>query len=124
MAWTVAFALLGALMFSIILAPVLSSFAFRKGAKEWKNPLMEFLRDHYRSGVTWAVHHHRIMLGGGVAALVLAVFLAFSGVIGSEFLPHLDEGALWVRGTLEQSVGPDESIRVANQARRVALLVS
>jgi len=119
MAWTVAFALLGALIFSIVLAPVLGSFAFRKGAKEWKNPMMEFLRDHYRHGVTWAVRHHRIVLSSGVCALILAVFLAFSGVIGSEFLPHLDEGALWVRGTLEQSVGPTESVRVANEARRL-----
>ena len=44
-------------------------------------------------------------------------YLAFSGAIGSEFLPHLDEGALWVRGTLAPSTGPDEGIRVANQAR-------
>jgi len=119
MAWTVAFALLGALIFSIILTPVLSSFAFRKGAKEWKNPMMEFLRGHYRDGVTWAVRHHGIMLTGGVVALVLALILATSGVIGSEFLPHLDEGALWVRGTLEQSVGAGESVRVANEARRL-----
>jgi len=117
MAWTVAFALLGALLFSIILAPVLSSFAFRQGATEWKNPMMEYLRKHYRNGVTWAVRHHRAVLTGGVSALILAIFLAFSGIIGSEFLPHLDEGALWVRGTLEQSVGPDESVRVANGAR-------
>jgi cobalt-zinc-cadmium resistance protein CzcA len=46
-------------------------------------------------------------------------FLAFSGTIGSEFLPHLDEGALWVRGTLAPSTGPDEGIRVMNQARIV-----
>src|SRR5208337_1786766 len=46
-------------------------------------------------------------------------YLAFSGIIGSEFLPHLDEGALWVRGTLAPSTGPDEGIRVANQARAV-----
>jgi heavy metal efflux system protein len=117
MAWTVAFALLGALLFSIILAPVLSSFAFRNGAREWQNPIMESLRVRYRNGVTWAIGHHRIVLSGGVAALLLAIFLAFSGVIGSEFLPHLDEGAMWVRGTLEQSVGPDESVRVANSAR-------
>ena len=117
MAWTVAFALLGALIFSMILAPVLGSFAFRKGAREWKNPMMEYLRNRYRRDVTWAVHHHRIVIAGGVTALILAVILAFSGIIGSEFLPHLDEGALWVRGTLEQSIGPDESVRIANQAR-------
>ncbi len=117
MAWTVAFALLGALIYSILLAPVLASMMLSKGAEEWKNPAMEYLRERYRSGVTWAIHHHRVVLGGGVAALILAVLLAFSGLIGSEFLPHLDEGSLWVRGTLEQSVGPDESIRVANGAR-------
>jgi cobalt-zinc-cadmium resistance protein CzcA len=117
MAWTVAFALLGALTFSMILAPVLASMLFAKGAKEWTNPVMEYLRERYRHAVTWAIHHHRIMLSGGLAALVVAVFLAFSGVIGSEFLPHLDEGSLWVRGTLEQSAGPDDSIAVANEAR-------
>jgi len=117
MAWTVAFALLGALTFSIIIAPVLASLFLGKGAKEWRNPVMEYLRARYRKGVTWAIHHPRIVLSGGVCAMILAIFLAFSGVIGSEFLPHLDEGALWVRGTLEQSVGPTESVRVANEAR-------
>ncbi len=52
-----------------------------------------------------------------MAGLCLAIFLVSSGVIGSEFLPHLDEGAIWVRGTLASSVGPSESIRIANQAR-------
>jgi len=117
MAWTVAFALLGALLFSMILAPVLSSFLFANGAKEWKNPAMEFLRNRYRHGVRWAIHHRRFTIGCGVLGLLVAIYLAFGGVIGSEFLPHLDEGALWVRGELNQSVGPSESIAVANQAR-------
>jgi len=117
MAWTVAFALLGALLFSIILAPVLCSLVFSKGAKEWRNPVMEFLRNRYRRGVRWTIHHHRLTLGAGLVALGLALYLAFSGVIGSEFLPHLDEGALWVRGELNQSVGPAESIALANQVR-------
>ena len=47
----------------------------------------------------------------------MAVFLMISGVIGSEFLPHLDEGAIWVRGTLAPSTGPTESTRLTNQAR-------
>jgi cobalt-zinc-cadmium resistance protein CzcA len=117
MAWTVAFALLGALLFSMILAPVLSSLLFSKGTREWKNPVMEFLRTRYRSAVTWAIHHHGLTIGMGIAGLVLALYLAFGGVIGSEFLPHLDEGALWVRGELDQSAGPSEGIRIANQAR-------
>ena len=106
MAWTVAFALLGALIFSMIVAPVLASFLFRKGAKEWTNPVMEFLIVRYRKAVTWAIHQRVITVGVGVVGLVLAIYLAFGGVIGSEFLPHLDEGALWVRGTLAQSAGP------------------
>ncbi len=117
MAWTVAFALLGALIFSMVVAPVLSSFLFRNGAKEWKNPVMEFLRAHYRKGATWAIHHQKFTIGAGVLGLILAIYLAFSGIIGSEFLPHLDEGSLWVRGTLEQSAGPADGIRVSNEAR-------
>ena len=117
MAWTVAFALLGALLFSMILAPVLSSLLFSKGTKEWKNPVMEFLRERYRRAVTWTIHHHGLTIGVGVTGLFLAIYLAFGGVIGSEFLPHLDEGALWVRGELVQSAGPSEGIRVANEAR-------
>ncbi|HTV13907.1 MAG TPA: CusA/CzcA family heavy metal efflux RND transporter [Acidobacteriaceae bacterium] len=117
MAWTVAFALLGALTFSMILAPVLSSVLFAKGAKEWRNPLMEWLRNRYRYAVKWTIEHQRFTIGVGVTAFMVAVYLAFSGVIGSEFLPHLDEGALWVRGTLDQSVGPDESVALANRAR-------
>jgi cobalt-zinc-cadmium resistance protein CzcA len=119
MAWTVAFALLGALIFSIVIAPVLASFAFAKGAKEWHNPAMNFVIRQYRTAVRWAIRHRVITVGVAVFGIGLAGFLGFSGIIGSEFLPHLDEGALWVRGTLAPSAGPDEGIRVANQARIV-----
>jgi cobalt-zinc-cadmium resistance protein CzcA len=117
MAWTVAFALLGALLFSMIIAPVLASLLFHKGANEWTNPALAYLTKHYRSAVTWAIHHRSLTVSTGVVSFVLAIYLAFSGVIGSEFLPHLDEGALWVRGTLAQSTGPTEGIRVSNEAR-------
>jgi heavy metal efflux system protein len=117
MAWTVAFALLGALIFSIVIAPVLASFLFYRGAKEWKNPAMEWLTARYRKSVTWAVAHRYVTVGLALAALCLASYLALGGLIGSEFLPHLDEGALWVRGTLAQSAGPSEGTRVANEAR-------
>ncbi|MGA2360060.1 MAG: CusA/CzcA family heavy metal efflux RND transporter [Terriglobales bacterium] len=119
MAWTVAFALLGALLFSILIAPVLASFAFAKGAQEWRNPVMQFLIERYRTAVRWAIRHRAVTVGVCVLLVVLGNYLAFSGIIGSEFLPHLDEGALWVRGTLAPSTGPDEGIRVANQARVV-----
>ena len=117
MAWTVSFALLGALVFAILLAPVLSLLGFSRGIKEWHNPVMEFLRNWYRPAVKWAIEHRWISVGAGAAAFLIAVFLMMSGVIGSEFLPHLDEGAIWVRGTLAPSTGPTESTRLANQAR-------
>src|SRR5579863_825386 len=117
MAWTVAFALLGALLFSIIIAPVLASFAFAKGAREWHNPIMDFIIDRYRVALRRAIRHRLITVGVVGVLLCFAAYLAFGGAIGSEFLPHLDEGALWVRGTLAPSTGPDEGIRVANQAR-------
>ena len=119
MAWTVVFALLGALFFSIVIAPVLASFAFAKGAREWHNPVMTFLTDRYRTALRWAIRRRIITVGVVVLGVALGNYLAFSGVIGSEFLPHLDEGALWVRGTLAPSTGPAEGIRVSNQARIV-----
>jgi heavy metal efflux system protein len=117
MAWTVAFALLGALIFSMLLAPVLSSFLFARGAKEWHNPVMVWLINHYRRAAAFAIEHRYLTVGGAGLILALSAYLAFSGAIGSEFLPHLDEGAIWVRGTLAPSTGPDESLAIANRAR-------
>src|SRR5208283_69489 len=119
MAWTVAFALLGALLFSMLVAPVLSSVLFRKGVSEWRNPVMEVLTWRYREAARWAIAHRVVTLSAAVAVMLLSVYLIMGGLIGSEFLPHLDEGSLWVRGTLAPSTGPDEGIRLANQARIV-----
>ncbi|MGA9104645.1 MAG: efflux RND transporter permease subunit [Bryobacteraceae bacterium] len=117
MAWTVAFALLGAIMFSLLIAPALSSLFFPKGTREWRNPVMEWLTGLYRRALRWAIRMRFLTVAGGVASLCLAIYLTVGGVIGSEFLPHLDEGALWVRGTLAPSTGPTEGIRLSNQAR-------
>jgi cobalt-zinc-cadmium resistance protein CzcA len=117
MAWTVAFALLGALLFSMLVAPVLASLFFPKGTREWHNPLLTWVTAGYRRTLGWAIRLRWLTVAGGVATLLLAAYLTFSGVIGSEFLPHLDEGSLWVRGTLAPSTGPTEGIRLANQVR-------
>jgi cobalt-zinc-cadmium resistance protein CzcA len=119
MAWTVAFALLGALIFSMAIAPALASILFRRGAKQWQNPVMTFLIHRYRVSAHWALRHRAITVGTAAAIFVVSMFLAFGGAIGSEFLPHLDEGAIWVRGTLAPSVGPTESARVADKARQI-----
>src|SRR5258707_486 len=119
MAWTVAFALLGALIFSMLIAPALASLFFRHSVKQWQNPVMAFLAASYRNNVRWAIRNRWLTAGGAMFALLVSAFLAFSRVIGSEFLPYLDEGPIWVRGTLESSVGPTESARVAKRARQV-----
>jgi cobalt-zinc-cadmium resistance protein CzcA len=119
MAWTVAFALLGALIFSILIAPVLASYLFRERTAEWANPLLSLLNRAYRRSLAWCIAHRWITAGSATFLLGATLLLAYSGAVGSEFLPHLDEGAIWARGTLPSSTGPDEGERVARQARLI-----
>jgi cobalt-zinc-cadmium resistance protein CzcA len=115
MAWTVAFALLGALLFSMIVGPVLACLVFPRGTTEWCNPIMEALTRAYARALEFAIDRRWLTLGAAVCAQ--AGTFVLSRAVGSEFLPHLDEGAIWVRGTLAPSTGPREGIRVANQVR-------
>jgi cobalt-zinc-cadmium resistance protein CzcA len=117
MAWTVCFALLGALIFAIVVAPVMASLLFRKGAKEWSNPIMLWLTEHYRVAVRAAIDHRRTTLAIALFLFAVAIYLTVGGPIGSEFLPHLDEGSIWVRGTMPPSEGPTASIDFTNKAR-------
>jgi cobalt-zinc-cadmium resistance protein CzcA len=117
MAWTVAFALIGALLFSMLVAPVLSSLLFSKGVREWHNPVMEFLKKHYRNALRWAIEHRLVTVGGAAIGLAATIFVNMAGVIAYKILSHLDEGALWVRGTLAPSTGPTEGTRLADETR-------
>jgi heavy metal efflux system protein len=117
MAWTVAFALLGALLFALLIAPVLCSFLFKSDMKEWRNPVLHWLEERYSHTLDWCFDHLKFTLGMGLAAAALMLFMAFGGIIGSEFLPHLDEGAIWVRGTLAPSTGPTAGIAVSQKGR-------
>jgi cobalt-zinc-cadmium resistance protein CzcA len=117
MAWTVAFALAGALLFSMFLTPVLASIVFPKGTKEWRNPVMNFLTRVYSFFLDLAIRWHWATVGLAVVSLAGVLLLARN--IGSEFLPHLDEGAIWARGSLAPSTGPTEGTRVMNQARLI-----
>ena len=119
MAWTVAFALLGALLFALLIAPVLCTLLFKDEIKEWRNPVFHWLQDHYVRLLDWCFDHRKFTLAMGGAALAAMLFLALSGVVGSEFLPHLDEGAVWVRGTLAPSTGPTAGTSLARRARKV-----
>jgi cobalt-zinc-cadmium resistance protein CzcA len=69
--------------------------------------------------VRWALAHRKLTLTAASACIAATFILLFSGIVGSEFLPHLDEGAIWARGTLAPSTGPTEGTRIMNQARLI-----
>jgi cobalt-zinc-cadmium resistance protein CzcA len=117
MAWTVAFALLGALTFSMLVAPVLATVLFRREIRQWENPVLALITRGYRRALTWTVHHRWAMVSAALAAVVCGAYLVYGGVIGAEFLPHLDEGSIWAFGNAAPSIGPDEGAWVVNRAR-------
>jgi heavy metal efflux system protein len=119
MAWTVAFALLGAMTFSILIVPVLASMFFSGGIRERRNRVMDFLADWYRKRLRSAIEYRWIVAGVAVVSLAGTVYLGFGGVIGAEFLPHLDEGAIWARGTLANSTSLSEGEDFTNKERFV-----
>lgn len=118
MAWTVAFALLGALTFALIVAPLMASLLFSREMTERPNQALLWITARYRAALTWTIERRRLTLGTAAGILALMLLLFLSGVVGSEFLPHLDEGAIWVRGSLAPSSGPSEGVRVARATRQ------
>src|SRR5580658_5799950 len=119
MAWTVAFALLGAMTFAILIAPVLAATFFPKGVRERRNLAMDFLASQYRKRLRWAVQHRWIVAFVAILSLAGTIYLGFGGVIGAEFLPHLDEGAIWARGTLANSTSLSEGEKFTTDRKSV-----
>jgi cobalt-zinc-cadmium resistance protein CzcA len=105
--------------FSIFIVPVLASIFFRGGFKERRNRVLEFITNGYRKQLRWAVAHRWVMLAVAAISLGGTVYLGFSGVIGAEFLPHLDEGAIWARGTLANSTSLTEGEDFTEKERLV-----
>ena len=119
MAWTVAFALLGAMTFSILVVPVLAATFFKTGVRERRNLVMDAVADRYRQSLRWAVQHRWVVASAALVSLAGTLYLGFGGVIGAEFLPHLDEGAIWARGTLANSTSLTEGEKFTNNERFV-----
>ena len=119
MAWTVAFALTGAMIFAITLVPVLCLFLLKGELKEWRNPLMIKMDHWYKQALEWSLVRRKQVIWMGLGSMAVAMLLAFGGPIGSEFLPHLDEGSIWVRGTLPPSTG----FKIANDTVQKARAV-
>jgi len=117
MADTMAFALIGALVLTLTVVPVLVSYWFTKGVKEKGNRVFDWVRDIYAIWLDWCLNHPQFTLTAGV--LIFAASLLLVPVIGGEFLPHLDEGALWVRATMPYTISFEDSSRFAPKIRNL-----
>jgi heavy metal efflux system protein len=117
MAFTVCAALLGAMLLALTLVPVLATYVFRRGAKNWENPLLPWLHDRYRAVLRRIVPRPG-QVAAGAFAIVLAAFL-LGGFLGSEFLPQLDEGVIWVRANLPPGTSLIKSAEIAGEMRHL-----
>ena len=115
LAFTLGFALLGALIFTLTLVPVLSSMMLRENIAEKKNRLLEYVYKWFDGFFLFCHRHSRKAILIAVATMVagLSSFL----FLGSEFLPQMNEGSIYARATLPQSVSLSESVTLANQFR-------
>jgi len=119
MADTMAFALIGALILTLTLVPVLASYWFKSGARETKNRAYEWIKAEYGSELRWCLDHPKVtMLAATVAFGATLLFVPY---IGGEFMPHLDEGALWVRATMPYTISFEEAGRIAPQIRDILM---
>jgi cobalt-zinc-cadmium resistance protein CzcA len=115
MADTMAFALVGALVFTLTFVPVLASYWFKSGVQEKPNRIFDWVRDSYGKRLEWCLNHPKSTLL--VATLIFVATLLLVPFIGGEFLPHLDEGALWVRATMPYTISFEDAARFAPQVR-------
>jgi cobalt-zinc-cadmium resistance protein CzcA len=117
MADTMIFALIGSLVVTLVFLPVLCSWALRKGAHERRNPLFEAIKAAYVIGLDFCLAHP--WLTTIVSTLILAGSLLLIPSVGAEFMPQLDEGALWVRATMPYTISFEESSKISPQVRKI-----
>lgn len=108
LAYTLGFALLGALVFTLTLVPVLSHLLFNKNVAEKNNPFVNFWNTHVEKAFQWTFAHKKLSLVMALSLLLLAIFS--SRFLGTEFLPQLNEGALWVEAKFPMSQGLTETV--------------
>lgn len=116
MAFTVCFALLGAMLISLTLVPVMATFLFRNGARSWENPLLGKVAGAYGRVLETTLRRAWVVVGAA-GAVVIGAFL-LGGSLGTEFLPTLDEGTIWIRSNLPPGTSLEKSAEIAGQMRR------
>jgi heavy metal efflux system protein len=117
MADTMVFALVGSLVVTLTVLPVLCSWYMRKGVQERRNAAYESIKAAYSRGLDYCLA--RPWWTTIASVVLLAVSLVLIPFIGAEFMPHLDEGALWVRATMPSTISFDESAKIAPQVREI-----
>jgi len=119
MADTMTFALLGGLVLTLTLVPVLASYWFKGGVRERRNRPYEAIKRFYAGKLDWCLAHHGWTMVG--ATVVFGLTLLLIPFIGGEFMPHLDEGALWVRATMPYTISFEEASKIAPQLRAILM---
>lgn len=119
LAYTLGFALLGALIFTLTLVPVLVNVLLKKNVKEKHNPIVHFLTGASMRIFRFNFKHKRLTLIVTSVAILMGLY-AFS-FLGTEFLPELNEGSIWVRATLPYSISLDTSVAKADQMRAIMM---
>jgi cobalt-zinc-cadmium resistance protein CzcA len=119
MAETMSWALLGSLIFTLTLVPVLASYWFTKGVKEKANRAYDWLKDEYATELRWCLDRPNLTMV--IATIVFAASLLLVPFIGGEFMPHLDEGAMWVRATMPYTISFEEAAKFAPQIRKILM---
>ena len=119
MADTMAFALIGSLILSLTLVPVLASYWFKKGVREKVNRPYEWFKNVYRRQLEWFLQYPKLTLL--IFAVIFGAGLLMIPYIGAEFMPHMDEGALWVRATMPYTISWQEAAKISPQVRGILM---
>src|SRR5579875_1992184 len=118
MADTMSFALLGALLLTLTFVPVLCSY-WLKNVRERANKIFERLKSFYAARLDWCLDHPAPTLFA--ALIIFAATLLLIPYIGGEFMPHLDEGALWVRATMPYTISFNEASKFSPEVRNILM---
>ncbi len=116
LAWTLGFALLGALIFTLTLVPVLCSILLRKNVKEKENFFTRFVSKTVAKGFGWTFAHKKLSLIIAGICFVLTIFS--TRWLGTEFLPQLNEGALWVEAKMPMSYSLPKTVEMVSVLRK------
>jgi cobalt-zinc-cadmium resistance protein CzcA len=120
MALTIVFALVGALLFALLVVPVLASFFFGRGYREWENPLLHRSRPIY-AAILRAFLRRRWIVATAVLTLVGGIIVIIAPRLGTEFLPYMDEGVVWVRANFPEGTSLEQTAQFGARIREMAL---